>query len=223
MAKKKAVSKQNASVLNLSKLTPLPQTKDIWEVDFRMIPNRLMNGSSEYWGAVIHQRNGTLLAELRVDSKPSPAQISSLLTEAMLRPLAGKPGRPKCLHIQGESKWRKLMPELAELGIEVSVRQSLPKLRKAHSKILDQIRDAKRAKMIVPNSKQADVETLFPSIARWIQGGTIEIGEDEQFGFVVKALDCGGLVFEDDTAETLAEAMAALEVGLSQWFEENDF
>ncbi len=82
--------------------------------------------------------------------------------------------------------------------------------------------DSKRAKMIVPNSHQSAVEALFPSIARWIQGGTIEIGEDEQFGFVVRALDCGGLVFEDDTAETLAEAMVALEAGLSQWFEEND-
>jgi hypothetical protein len=222
MAKKKSVSKQHASVLNLDKLAPLPTTNDTWEVDFRMIPTSLINSSPEYRGAVIHQRNGTLLAELRIDGKPSPVQIASLLTDAMLRPLAGKPGRPKCLHIQGESKWRKLLPELAELGIEVSVRTNLPKLRKAHAKVLDQVRDAKRAKMIVPNSHQSTVETLFPSIARWIQGGTIEIGEDEQFGFVVRALDCGGLVFEDDTAETLAEAMAALEAGLSQWFEEND-
>lgn len=222
MAKKKVAQKQNASVLNLNKLTSLPQTKDIWEVDFRMIPTSLINSSQEYRGAVIHQRTGALLAELRIDGKPSPFQISSLLTEAMLRPLTGKPGRPQCLHIQGESKWRKLLPELGELGIEVSVRQGLPKLRKAHAKVLNQIRDAKRAKMIAPDSKQAAVETLFPSIARWIQGGTIEIGEDEQFGFVVRALDCGGLVFEDDTAETLAEAMMALEAGLSQWFEEND-
>jgi len=39
------------------------------------------------------------------------------------------------------------------------------------------------------------------------------------FGFVVRALDCGGMVFEDDKAETLAEAMAALEKALGEYFE----
>jgi len=36
---------------------------------------------------------------------------------------------------------------------------------------------------------------------------------------VVRALGCGGLNFEDDTPETLAEAMAVLEAALSEWFE----
>jgi hypothetical protein len=36
----------------------------------------------------------------------------------------------------------------------------------------------------------------------------------------VRALDYGGLVFEDDKPDTLAEALAALEKGLAEWFEE---
>ena len=47
----------------------------------------------------------------------------------------------------------------------------------------------------------------------------IEIGDQEMFGFVVRALDYGGLVFEDDKPDTLAEAMAALEKGLTEYFE----
>jgi hypothetical protein len=50
--------------------------------------------------------------------------------------------------------------------------------------------------------------------------GHIEIGDQEGFGFVVRALDYGGLVFEDDRPETLAEALAVLEKGLREWFEE---
>ena len=50
--------------------------------------------------------------------------------------------------------------------------------------------------------------------------GHIEIGDQEGFGFVVRALDYGGLVFEDDKPRTLAEAMAALEIGLRKWFKE---
>jgi len=37
---------------------------------------------------------------------------------------------------------------------------------------------------------------------------------------VVRALGYGGLDFEDDTPETLAEAMAVLEARLSKWFKE---
>lgn len=56
---------------------------------------------------------------------------------------------------------------------------------------------------------------------RWLSGyGHIEIGDQEGFGFVVRAIDYGGVVFEDDHPTTLAEAMAALEKGLAEWFEE---
>jgi hypothetical protein len=40
------------------------------------------------------------------------------------------------------------------------------------------------------------------------------------FGFVVRALDYGRLVFEDDKPETLAEALAALDKALGAWFKE---
>jgi len=71
-----------------------------------------------------------------------------------------------------------------------------------------------------PTNQQAKVETMFPAIARYVRGyGYVEIGDQESFGVVVRALGYGGLDFEDDTPETLAEAMAVLEAGLSKWFE----
>ena len=39
------------------------------------------------------------------------------------------------------------------------------------------------------------------------------------FGFVVRALGYGVLVFEDDKPDTLAEALASLEKGLAEYFE----
>ena len=65
-----------------------------------------------------------------------------------------------------------------------------------------------------PTNQQAKVETMFPAIARYVRGyGYVEIGDQESFGFVVRALGYGGLDFEDDTPETLAEAMVVLEAG----------
>jgi hypothetical protein len=40
------------------------------------------------------------------------------------------------------------------------------------------------------------------------------------FGFVARALDYGGLAFEDDKPDTLVEAMAVLDKRLRKWFEE---
>ena len=75
--------------------------------------------------------------------------------------------------------------------------------------------------MLKPTAEQQSVEKLFPAVARWVQGyGHIEIGDQEMFGFVVRALDYGGLAFEDDKPDTLAEAMAVLEKGLAYWFKE---
>jgi hypothetical protein len=62
---------------------------------------------------------------------------------------------------------------------------------------------------------------MFPAIAKWVRGyGHIKIGDQEMFDFVVRALDFGGLAFEDDKPETPAEAMVALEKGLRKWFDE---
>jgi hypothetical protein len=73
----------------------------------------------------------------------------------------------------------------------------------------------------MPTKKQAKVESMFPAIAEYVRGyGYVEIGDQESVGFVVRALGYGGLGFEDDTPETLSEAMAVLDAGLSKWFQE---
>ena len=75
--------------------------------------------------------------------------------------------------------------------------------------------------MVKPTVEQAKIESLFPAIARYVRGyGYVEIGDQEGFGFVVRAIDYGGQVFEDDNPGTLAEAMAALEQGLVKWFKD---
>jgi len=63
-------------------------------------------------------------------------------------------------------------------------------------------------------------ESILPAIAKQVTGWAyVEIRDQKSFGFVVRALGCGGLNFEDDTPETLAEAMAVLEAALSEGFE----
>jgi hypothetical protein len=62
-----------------------------------------------------------------------------------------------------------------------------------------------------------EVELHYPAIAKWVrENGWIEIGEQEGFGFIVRALDSGGMVLEDRKAKTLAQALSVLEKGLEK-------
>jgi len=79
----------------------------------------------------------------------------------------------------------------------------------------------KPKKKAMLNSPPAEIEEAFPAVAQWVRGyGHIEIGDQDNVGFLVRALDYGGLVFEDDRPRTLAEGMAALEKRLAEWFKE---
>jgi len=93
------------------------------------------------------------------------------------------------------------------------VQDDLPKFAEEFGDYLRQMNK------VQPSELPFAAEQAFPAIARWVQGyGEIEIGEQEGLGFVVAAFDDCGLVFEDNKAATLAEAMAALEQRLEEWF-----
>jgi hypothetical protein len=215
--------RRKASILKLDKprLKRLPQHDDTWEADFRALPKPMMQNETHYLGMVVKKRGGPFLADMQVKGRPSANDLATLLGKAMREPFTGASLRPRRIHVRGHRQWQELFPHLEELGIDISVKQELPKLGTAYQDHLRQMREARRAKMVKPTAEQQGVEKLFPAIARYVQGyGHIEIGDQEMFGFVARALDYGGMVFEDDRPDTLAEALAALENGLRKWFDE---
>ncbi len=73
------------------------------------------------------------------------------------------------------------------------------RLHQMFPKVLAELRQFQRAKMVRLQPEQSKVEGLFPSIARYVRRyGFIEIGEQEGFGFVARAIGYGGIDFEDD-------------------------
>jgi hypothetical protein len=170
---------------------------------------------------VVAKKGGSLLAASQVHGRPSVNDLAALLANAMKRPFDGDARRPRLVRLRGHHQWRELFPVLKELGVEVSVERKLPGVEGVYQDHLRRLRDEQRAGMVKPSVDQATVESLFPAVARYVRGGGfIEVGDQEGFGFVVRAIGYGGLDFEDDRPETLAEAMAVLEAGLARWFEE---
>ena len=75
--------------------------------------------------------------------------------------------------------------------------------------------------MEVPR-RPSGFEQIYPNIARWVQShGWIEIGDDGQSASFVRALDEGGLVWEDnDDDATLDEVLQALDAFLAARMQE---
>ncbi|MGP0067997.1 MAG: DUF6930 domain-containing protein [Isosphaeraceae bacterium] len=204
-----------------SRINRLPQIDETWEADFRALPKPIDQSVTHYLGMVVTEEGDSLLSESHVHGRPSVNDLATLLANAMRRPLHGDGRRPKLVRLRGHHQWRELFPVLKELGVDVSVERELPGIEEAYRDHLLRLRDQHRVGMVKPSAKQSKIEAMFPAIARYVSDyGYVEIGDQEGFGFIVRAMGYGGLDFEDDRAETLAEAMTVLEAGLARWFDE---
>jgi hypothetical protein len=203
-----------------SRINRLPQIDETWEADFRALPKATMQNVTHYLGMVV-TKDGSLLSDSQVHGRPSVNDLATLLAHAMRRPLDGNARRAKLVRMRGHHQWRELFPVLKELGVEVSVERELPGIEEAYRSYFRRLRDEQRSGMVKPSAEKKKVETMFPAIARYVRGyGYIEIGDQEESGFVVRAIGYGGLDFEDKRPDTLAEAMTVLEAGLVRLFEE---
>jgi hypothetical protein len=114
-----------------------------------------------------------------------------------------------------------LFHHLNELGIEPSTHGELPEADGAAEELFRQVRKASAKPLILLSAGRSSVGVQFPAVKLWVDGGYghVEIGDREGLGFIARALDYGGLVFEDDKPDSLAEALASLERGLAEYFE----
>jgi hypothetical protein len=203
-------------------LKQLKQENDTWEADFRALPKEKGQTETHYLGLVVALPRGIpLVCFPLVEYTPNVNDLADLLADAMRRPMTESAHRPRQILLRGNPRWEELFPHLKQLGIEVSIQNELPNIEEVYEDFLRQMRRARPRPLILYTPSPTDVQKDYPAIARWVQCyGHIEIGDQEGHGFVVRAIDKGGLVFEDFKPRTLAEAMAALEMGLARWFKD---
>ena len=101
----------------------------------------------------------------------------------------------------------------------VTFRDDLPELEAVYVDFLREMRKASPGPVIMLSPRAADPGRQFPAIGQWVrESGWVEVGRRKEAGFVAGALDDAGLVFENNSSTTLAEALAALEEGLAGRF-----
>jgi len=154
---------------------------------------------------------------------PPTALHRAVQADAIRRPLTGSARRPQGIHFRANPRWEELFPHLNQLGIEVTLHDELPELEEVCLDFLREMRRAGSGPIIMLSPRPADVGRQFPAIGKWVQeSGWIEVGRRKEAGFVARVLDDGGLIFENNTSNTLAEALAALEEGLAGRFRDQE-
>jgi len=200
-------------------LKQLPQENETWEADFRALPKPADQKETHYLGLVVALPNGDPLVYMPVEYTPTVNDLADLLADAMRRPLTGSNRRPEHIRFRANPRWEELFSHLNELGIEVTLHDELLELEEVCLDFCRQMRKGGSGPIIMLSPRPAPVSDQFPTIGKWVQeSGWIEVGRRKEAGFVARALDDNGLVFEDDRSKTLAEALAAMEKGLAERF-----
>jgi hypothetical protein len=199
-----------------SRLQRYPQEDAVWEADFQPIPDE---EHVEFWlGMVVDQEVGVDLAHQVLDAPPTVNDLAQILAEAIQRPIIeGSRHRPSTILLRDDPQWEELLPHLRELSIEVVKIDTLPAWKEAAQD--GGLEHARRLRSHSPPRITQDtlLAAMYPTIAKWVRhGGWIEIGDQGGCGFVVRAFDEGGLVFENTEARTLDEGMTALERGIAE-------
>jgi hypothetical protein len=197
-------------------LKRLPQQVETWEVDFRALPRPAGQTDTHYLGLAVALPRGDPLVYLPVEYNPNVNDLADLLADAMHRPLTGQARRPQHIHFRGNPRWEELYRHLNDLGIISSIHEELPKVEEIYEDFLREMRKASPGPVIMLSPRPADPGRQFPALGQWVQeSGWIEVGQRKEAGFVAHALDDAGVVFENNSSTTLAEALAALEEGLA--------
>jgi hypothetical protein len=198
-------------------LKQLPREKETWEVDFRAIPTPREKTETQYLGLAVALPRGDPLVYRSVDYTPTVNDLADLLADAMRRPLTGSARRPEHIHFRANPRWEELFLHLKELGIEVTLHDDLPELEEVYLDFRREMRNLNPGPLIMLLPGPTDVGRRYPAIGKWVQeNGWIEVGQRKDSGFVARALDDSGLVFENSSSNALREALAALEEGLAE-------
>jgi hypothetical protein len=202
----------------------LPQTKDVWEADFLPFPPKGRSRSREWLGIVVSRKSKFPFATRFCETAPTVNDLAYLLSYAMRRPIMEIEGkqRPRRIHLRDNPQWAELVPHLEQLGIEVSTAEKFALCEKEAADLFG--KEVRRPSTGGKGrTKQPGIEGQYPNVAKWVKGyGWIEIGIHDWEGFQARALDEGGLIYENTDCDSLAGAMKGLETELGRWFKERD-
>jgi tetratricopeptide (TPR) repeat protein len=144
-AKKRAEAPQPKGPLGFIKKwlkERLPQEFDVWQADFRQMPNWIRIGGQpmRLWAILVTSSSTDLvLAHRMPEEVPSAALLWDTLVQAMQQPAAGEPHRPTELQVRADERWQSLKPHLDEIGVPLVVVEELDQFDAIFEEVTEKI------------------------------------------------------------------------------------
>src|SRR4051794_19056633 len=203
-----------------SRLSRLPRTDEVWEADIQPISVRGWDARrhGELWlGMVMTRLENFHLALLAHEEAPTINDLAHLLAKAMERPWVMGARRPAKILLRNNPQWQALIPHLKQLKIEVETQEELPLWDGAAADYVRKLKATQVGRDVPIITVPQEFDEAFPAVVRWVKTwGRIEIGVEGGQGFVVRALDDGGMVFEGKGDKSVGEALTALQRTIAQ-------
>jgi hypothetical protein len=203
-----------------SHLSRLPRSDEVWEADIQPMSVSGWNARrhGELWlGMVLTRLEDFHLALLAHEDAPTVNDLANLLAKAMERPWVMGARRPARLVLRNNPQWEELVPHLRQLKIEVETREELPLWDDAAAEYVGKLKATQVGRDVPIITVPQGFDEAFPAVVRWVETqGRIEIGVEGGQGFVVRAVDDGGMVFEGKGDKSVGEALTALQRRIAQ-------
>jgi tetratricopeptide (TPR) repeat protein len=122
--------------------TNLSLKDDVWQADFRRVPNWLRIGGefTRPWVVLVtNPAEESILAHELPAEAPTPALVWDTVVKAMQHPAAGTPHRPGEIQVPPGETWESLRPHFEEVGVRLNATEDLAELDEVFSAVYEQI------------------------------------------------------------------------------------
>ena len=151
----------------------LPQEHDVWQVDFRQLPNWIRVGGQPMrpWVVLVMSRsNDLVLAHDMPEETPSAAVLWDALVQAMQYPAAGEPHRPTEMQVRPDERWEALKAHLDEIGIGLTVNEELDQLGEVFQEMSEQVCGKPKLGLLdMPGVTPAQVGSFYEAAAAFFR------------------------------------------------------
>lgn len=147
----------------------LPQEYDVWQADFRQMPNWIKVAGTPVrpWIILVTSRsNDLVLAHQIQEETPTAAMLWDVLLKSMQYPAAGEPHRPTELQVRADECWVSLRSHLDEIGVGLTVAEELDQMEVVFTEMCDQVCDRPEPGLLdMPGVTPAQVGSFYEAAA----------------------------------------------------------
>ena len=121
-------------------INKLPQPADVWQADYRPLPNWVgtEEGLVRPWVImVVSQTEDLVLGHQVLSQMPGLAEVWEVFAKAIRKPTAGNPHRPTKLEVLANDAWEALRPSIESVGIALEVCEELDIFDEAYDSLAE--------------------------------------------------------------------------------------